>query len=252
MVAVVVAVGVGIGVAVGIAVAVAVGIAGVVGSLIMPTNANETIRERYQREHNEYVSSLERQVESLKGSCDSWSNRMVKKVTEANKIIEAQAAEIADQLSWMDRLLKTIRYMEGIAAKGEGRELRDDELVEQFVLNYVKRIEAEIAELRAENERLNATPKCGRCGKREIPEVHTCTPTAWARVKEAEIAELKKDAEMYALKDQDNYRLRSHLAVAVEALERVVLYQAHNGDDWPARQAKEALATIKGDSNEQD
>ena len=70
--------------------------------------------------------------------------------------------------------------------------------------------------------------------------------------KDAEINELKEDAEMYALKDQDNYRLRSHLAVAVEALERVVLYQAHNGDDWPARQAKEALATIKGDSNEQD
>ena len=106
---------------------VVVAVAGVVvvGSLIMPTNANETIRERYQREHNEYVSSLERQVESLKGSCDSWSNRMVKKVTEANKIIEAQAAEIADQLSRMDRLLKTIRYMEGIAAKGEGRELRE-------------------------------------------------------------------------------------------------------------------------------
>ena len=46
--------------------------------------------------------------------------------------------------------------------------------------------------------------------------------------------------------------LRAKLKIAREALERVVLYQAHNGDDWPARQAKEALATIKGDSNEQD
>ena len=62
----------------------------------MPTNANETIRERFQREHNEYVNYLETQVESLKGWCEDWSNILVEKVTEANKIIEAQAAEIAE------------------------------------------------------------------------------------------------------------------------------------------------------------
>ena len=53
----------------------------------------------------------------------------------------------------------------------------------------------ELAALRAENERLTATPKCGRCGKREIPGVHTCTPTDWAREREAEIAELRKGVQ---------------------------------------------------------
>lgn len=41
------------------------------------------------------------------------------------------------------RLLKTLNYIEGIAAKGEGRQMRDDESLEQFILGYVKRLEAQ-------------------------------------------------------------------------------------------------------------
>ena len=62
-------------------------------------------------------------------------------------------------------------------------------------------------------------------------------PDGWPAVRMKEITELCDIIK----------QLRTQFAIAAEALERVVLYQAHNGDDWPARQAKEALATIKGD-----
>lgn len=54
----------------------------------------------------------------------------------------------------IDRLLKTLRYLIGIAERGEGRKIRDDETIEQFVLGYVKRLEAGEAALRAEVEAL--------------------------------------------------------------------------------------------------
>lgn len=56
----------------------------------------------------------------------------------------AQArTERDDHARDMLRLLATIKYLRGIAVRGEGREARDDETVEAFVLGYVKRIEAE-------------------------------------------------------------------------------------------------------------
>lgn len=39
------------------------------------------------------------------------------------------------------RLIATVKYLRGIAERGEGRQMRDDETVEQFVLGYVKRLE---------------------------------------------------------------------------------------------------------------
>jgi hypothetical protein len=42
----------------------------------------------------------------------------------------------------VQRLLKTIRYVQGIAERGEGRKMRDDETLEQFLLAYVKKLEA--------------------------------------------------------------------------------------------------------------
>lgn len=68
-----------------------------------------------------------------------------------------QQADYKEQLRASDeatlRLLGTIKYLTGIAIKGERREPRDDETVECFVLDYVKRIESE---LRASNEALVA------------------------------------------------------------------------------------------------
>ena len=40
------------------------------------------------------------------------------------------------------RLIETIKYVVGIAERGEGRTMRDDETVEQFVLGYVNKLEA--------------------------------------------------------------------------------------------------------------
>lgn len=41
-----------------------------------------------------------------------------------------------------DRVVKTLRYIQGIAERGFGRAMREDETIEQFVLGYVKQLEA--------------------------------------------------------------------------------------------------------------
>lgn len=40
------------------------------------------------------------------------------------------------------KLTKTVRYLVGIAERGEGRPMRADETAEQFVLGYVKKLES--------------------------------------------------------------------------------------------------------------
>jgi hypothetical protein len=56
---------------------------------------------------------------------------------------EAQPTERAWTLEECDRVMKTLRYVQGIAERGEGRLMRDDETLEAFVLGYVKRLEAQ-------------------------------------------------------------------------------------------------------------
>ena len=65
---------------------------------------------------------------------------------EANTILTAALAEPEGEPSTVLRLIDTIKYLVGIAERGEGRKARDDELPEQFVLGYVKRLEAALAE----------------------------------------------------------------------------------------------------------
>jgi len=56
------------------------------------------------------------------------------------------------------RLLETIKYVQGIAVRGEGRPQGDDETVEAFVLGYVKKLEARIKEIeRALDEQMVVT-----------------------------------------------------------------------------------------------
>ena len=45
-------------------------------------------------------------------------------------------------LEQCDRVIRTLRYIEGIAARGEGRPMREDETLEQFILGYVQKLEA--------------------------------------------------------------------------------------------------------------
>ncbi len=49
---------------------------------------------------------------------------------------------VTTDLMDMLRLIETIKYLRGIAERGLGREIRDDETIEQFVLGYVKQLEA--------------------------------------------------------------------------------------------------------------
>lgn len=65
---------------------------------------------------------------------------------DAIAICEAALAEPEDEPSTVLRLIDTIKYLVGIAERGEGRKARDDELPEQFVLGYVKRLEEALAE----------------------------------------------------------------------------------------------------------
>ena len=49
---------------------------------------------------------------------------------------------VATDLMDMLRLIETIKYLRGIAERGLGREIREDETIEQFVLGYVKQLES--------------------------------------------------------------------------------------------------------------
>lgn len=60
----------------------------------------------------------------------------------------------------MLRLIETVKYLIGIAERGEGRTIRDDETAEQFVLGYVKRLETTIA-------RKYGTEECEGCADRD-------------------------------------------------------------------------------------
>ena len=55
--------------------------------------------------------------------------------------LEPWANEPDVDAATMLRLIKTIKYLVGIAERGEGRKIADDETPEQFVLGYVKRLE---------------------------------------------------------------------------------------------------------------
>jgi hypothetical protein len=81
-----------------------------------------------------------------KGS-DSVLNR-------AADVITALEAEQKDTLRQVELVVKCVKYVVGIAARGEGREMREDESVESFVLGYVERLEAERDAALADAERL--------------------------------------------------------------------------------------------------
>ena len=68
---------------------------------------------------------------------------------EAADEIESLRQQLAESDKSTLRLLETIKYLAGIAERGEGRKQLDGETVERFVLGYVKRIEQQLAECQA-------------------------------------------------------------------------------------------------------
>ena len=52
-------------------------------------------------------------------------------------------AELAESATDLSRVLETVKYLSGIAERGEGRKIGESETVEQFVLGYVQKLETE-------------------------------------------------------------------------------------------------------------
>ena len=68
-------------------------------------------------------------------------------IDEATEALRAALAEpVQEPSAWTidecDRVVRTLRYIEGIAARGEGRPMREGETLEQFLLGYVQKLEA--------------------------------------------------------------------------------------------------------------
>jgi hypothetical protein len=78
---------------------------------------------------------------------------IVEREVKSNRAWREECESLRQQLAESDkstlRLLETIKYLAGIAERGEGRKQLDGETVERFVLGYVKRIEQQLAECQA-------------------------------------------------------------------------------------------------------
>ena len=67
-------------------------------------------------------------------------------LSAAVDVLRIQAAQAQATPTWSPdecaRVIATLRYVQGIAERSEGRQMREDETLEAFVLGYVKRLEA--------------------------------------------------------------------------------------------------------------
>lgn len=66
----------------------------------------------------------------------AYEIRLLYAAPQAPAVQETWSAEQCAQA------LRALRYIQGIAERGEGRRMRDDETLEQFLLGYVQRLEA--------------------------------------------------------------------------------------------------------------
>ena len=117
-------------------------------------------------------------------------------LAEKDEEIKRQALSLKrENAEWAEdvrRLTKTIKYLCGIAVKGEGREINEDETVEQFVLSYVKKCEQQIDALTAENASLKE--------KREIWEERNVSL-------ETKYADLTAERDEYLRAKRENVEL---------------------------------------------
>ena len=75
---------------------------------------------------------------------DPDKERQAEAIAKANGITAAPVVRgnLAWSLDECDRVMRTLHYLIGIAERGEGRTMRDDETAEAFVLAYVQKLEA--------------------------------------------------------------------------------------------------------------
>ena len=82
-------------------------------------------------------------------------------------------------------------------------------------------------------------PRCGRCGKHRIADIHTCTPTEWARDMEEKLREAERQREGLLA------ALRSIVAVCESSM------KTHGYDKAHAKNRVTALDAIAAARNEQ-
>lgn len=103
-------------------------------------------------------------IKELRSAHPDWYGDVPTLYSKAADIIEQQAARIAElearsaqDVHDISKLLDTIKYLRGIAERGMRRKQIDTESVEQFVLGYVKQLEADsamIAESQAREQQM--------------------------------------------------------------------------------------------------
>jgi hypothetical protein len=98
---------------------------------------------------NEWNAAIEAAAKHIeRGSFlhdDAPDARFAKEAAKAIRSLKRQSFENKKNdidVEEVDRLLKTIKYIIGIAERGEGRAIREDETVEAFVLGYVKKLQS--------------------------------------------------------------------------------------------------------------
>lgn len=122
-------------------------------------------------------------------------------------------------------MLKRLMAQSGFESVGANGEL--------LALAKAVWVEAQREELASTKESSVTQPKCGRCGKHQIADIHTCTATEWARKMEEELSSVKAE----------NVKLRGVLLMIDEAdsyrdfltdIERDAIGEAINKTKWPA------------------
>lgn len=84
----------------------------------------------------------------LLAECGLTGHALRARLAVLEPLVSALEAEQKKDAEDMLRLIETVKYLQGIAERGEGRVISADETVEAFVLGYVKNLEAENQRLR--------------------------------------------------------------------------------------------------------
>jgi hypothetical protein len=130
------------------------------------------------------------------------------------------------------RTLKTLNYIEGIAVKGEGRQMREDESLEQFILGYVKRLEAAFAKQEQGEPAPVQKPVCQKCGGTGKVEEGGVYPSGDLAYLPCECATTSPAAQHKPLTDKTEGRSDLEIVIQTEdvaALLMLEIYQRELG-----------------------
>jgi len=153
-------------------------------------------------DHKVYAKAVYLTADEAKSTAAAFTGHYP--VVKTAELVRKQRAHVTAQpvheldvdAASMLRLIETIRYMTGIAERGEGRKCRDDEKPEQFLLNYVKRLEAQPAQALEDLSGVRAC--CGEYAKCHRP----CTPRGAWQASQAQPAQELTDEQKQEIHNQ--------------------------------------------------